>query len=158
IAALRQLTALPSPNYRDYLRLESIYFQLSWIDRTGPLLEQAQRLAPDAPEIALAQARLSFQKGEAAQAIAPLQNALRQHPENAEVAALTAQYMMTVERRADAEAIAREGLRRSSDDRALNLLLADILLRDRDPARLQESIAILQQVMRQGAPDAEVYC
>jgi tetratricopeptide (TPR) repeat protein len=158
IDTLRQLTALPSQDYRDYLRLEAIFYQLSWIDRTGPLLERAQRLAPDAPEIALAQASLSFLRGETAQAISTLQNSHRQHPENAEVVGLMAQYMMTVERRAEAESAAREGLRRAADDRALKLLLAYILLRGGDTARLQEAVTILQQVMQQGAPDAEIYC
>jgi Flp pilus assembly protein TadD len=158
IDTLRQLTTLPSQNARDYMRLEAIYFQLNWIDRTDPLLERAERLNPGAPDIAAARARLYFMQTETERAITTLQNAHRQHPENAEVAGLMAQYMMTVERRAEAEAVVREGLRLSADDRALNLLLAYILVRVGDPARLQEAVAILQQVQQKGPPDAEVYC
>ncbi len=157
VEALEHLRALGTRDPAVYLRLASIYSNLNWMDRVGPVVRQALSVAPQSLPAQTEMAQYLFLKGDTQGAIKQAQDAVRAHPEDQHATSLCAQYLMTLNRFDEAEVMLRDYLKRQPDNRAISLLLANNFVRRPDKTRLVEAIALLNRVLKQGAPGAEPF-
>ena len=157
VEALRHLAALHSPDPNVYLRLAQIYGQLQWLEPAGPVLKQALKLSPEAPDIQREMAHFEFEGGKTQEAIARLQALHRRDVHDPFAASLLTQYLVTVNRVAEAEAVVRETLRLNPDNVKLKLLLAHTLEIGNRPDVLPEAVSLAQDVLRTSPDNVEAY-
>jgi cytochrome c-type biogenesis protein CcmH/NrfG len=155
--ALRHLVAIHSRDPLVYLRLAQIYSQLNWQEPAGPAIRKALELSPDSPDVQREMATYEFDTGQTHAAIKRLEDMHKRDPKDALATSLLAQYLLTLNGDAEAEAALRETLRLVPDNVKLKLLLAHTLEHANRSDALPEAAALAQDALKTSPRNVEAY-
>lgn len=142
--ALNDMIAANPKSAAAYLGRSQFNVQLH-PDQADKDLDEAIRLAPNDPEVAVAAAERSQRNEKFDDARATLAKAQAQHPENASIAKATWALELRQGRRAEAQKALEKGVEKNPDNIDLRLLLADLLIDQGKPETARPMIDALKK-------------